>query len=78
LIDRDCSDHPVQVPDKFHKGSQEKNTPPVAGVFLAAQPAPWSRIVMAFNLHVGWCQFRASMPGTLLPGAGSQGSLNWD
>jgi hypothetical protein len=39
------------VPDKFHKGSQGKNTFPVAGVgvFLAVQPAPWSRIVLAFR-----------------------------
>jgi hypothetical protein len=37
------------TPDQFHKGSQEKNTFPVAGVFLAVQPAPWSRIVSAFR-----------------------------
>jgi hypothetical protein len=36
-------------PGKFHKGSQGKNTFPVAGVFLAVQPAPWSRIVLAFR-----------------------------
>ncbi len=37
------------VPGKFHKGSRGKNTSPVAGVFLAVQPAPWSRIVLAFR-----------------------------
>ena len=36
-------------PDKFYKRSQEKNTSPVAGFFLAVQPAPSSRIVLAFR-----------------------------
>src|ERR1700693_1437951 len=35
--------------DRFHKGSQGKNTSPVAGVFLAVQPTPLSRIVLAFR-----------------------------
>lgn len=33
----------------FYKGSQEKNTSPVAGIFLAFQPALLSRIVLAFR-----------------------------
>jgi hypothetical protein len=37
------------VPDKFHKGSQEKTTFPVAGVILAVQPAPSNRIALAFR-----------------------------
>jgi len=34
---------------KFHKGSQGKKTSPVAGVFLAVQPTPSSRFVLAFR-----------------------------
>ena len=37
------------LPDKFYKRSQEKNTSPVAGFFLDVQPAPLSRIVLAFR-----------------------------
>jgi len=37
-----------QRPISFIKGVK-KNTSPVAGVFLAVQPAPWSRIVLAFR-----------------------------
>jgi hypothetical protein len=35
-------------------------------VFLAVQPASLSKIVLAFNLHVGWCQFGAWMPQSQL------------
>jgi hypothetical protein len=34
---------------KFHKRSQEKNTSPLAGVFLAVQPTWLSRFVLAFR-----------------------------
>jgi len=37
------------MPDKFYKRSQEKNTSAVAGFFLDVQPAPLSRIVLAFR-----------------------------
>jgi hypothetical protein len=36
-------------PDKFHKRSQEKNSSPAAGVFLAVQPTSLSRFVLAFR-----------------------------
>ena len=37
------------MPDKFYKRSQEKNTFPAAGFFLAVQPTPLSKIVLAFR-----------------------------
>jgi hypothetical protein len=37
------------APGKFHKRSQEKNTSPLAGVFLAVQPTWLSRFVLAFR-----------------------------
>jgi hypothetical protein len=39
----------IEVYGEFYKRSQEKNTSPVAGVFLDVQPTPWSRIVLAFR-----------------------------
>jgi len=37
------------APGEFHKRSQEKNTSPLAGVFLAVQPTWLSRFVLAFR-----------------------------
>ena len=43
-------------PDKFYKRSQGENTFPAAGFFVAVQPAPLSRIVVAFrSLISGRC-----------------------
>jgi len=36
-------------PDKFYKGSQEKNTSPMAGFFLTSSRVRLSRIVLAFR-----------------------------
>src|ERR1700677_1074083 len=48
-------------PDKFYKRSQEKNTSAVAGVFLAVQPAPLSRIVLVFrSVFSGRCEISAA------------------
>ncbi|MFZ3330330.1 MAG: hypothetical protein WA197_06845, partial [Candidatus Acidiferrales bacterium] len=39
----------LSLAGKFHKRCQGKNTSPVAGVFLAVQPTPLSRFVLAFR-----------------------------
>jgi hypothetical protein len=73
---RRFSSHPgnralFSVPGKFHKGSQGKKTSPVAEVFLAVKPTSLSRIVLAFNRHVGFVgdlepRCRASQLGQLI------------
>src|ERR1700678_506327 len=51
----------LSTPDKFYKRSQGENTSPSAGFFLAVQPTPWSRIVVAFRSVIsGRCFIRAA------------------
>ena len=51
-----------EVPGKFYKRSQEKNSFPAAGFFLTVQPTPWSRIVLVFRSRIsGRCCVRAAL-----------------
>jgi len=51
-----------EVPGKFYKRSQEKNSFPAAGFFLAVQPTPWSRMVLVFRSRIsGRCCVRAAL-----------------
>src|SRR5271169_4397108 len=50
------------LPGKFYKRSQGKKTSPSAGVFLAFQPTPLNRIVLAFRSVIsGRCSIQAAL-----------------
>src|SRR5271154_4057644 len=50
------------TPDKFYKRSQGKNTSPVAGGFLAVQPASLSKIAVACRSVIsGRCSIQAAL-----------------
>src|SRR5271155_3220153 len=52
----------LPTPDKFYKRSQGKKTSPSAGVFLAVQPTPLNRIVLAFRSVIsGRCSIQAAL-----------------